>query len=75
MSEISLHINPLLRHRHILEKGCQQADFQLIELVEMKRFILQYNFEQLLIKNNLKINKITRNSIFSLLQEKPLNLW
>ena len=45
MSEISLHINSLLRHRHTLEEGCQQANLQLIELVEMRRFILQYNFE------------------------------
>ena len=29
-------------------RQAQQAGFQLIELVEMRRFILQYNFEQLL---------------------------
>ena len=28
----------MLRHRHTLEKGCQQADFPLIEPVEMSKF-------------------------------------
>ena len=33
-------------------RQAQQADLQLIELVEMRRFILQYNFEQLLKRLN-----------------------
>ena len=56
VSKFRLHIRSALRHRHALGKGCQQADLQLIEPVEMRRFILQLNFDYLLIIKCISVN-------------------
>ena len=39
----------MLRHRHTLGKGCQQADYPLIDPVEISRFIMQFISDHLLI--------------------------
>ena len=56
VSKFSLHISSVLRHRNTHEEGCQQPDLQLIELVEMRRFILQLNFDYLLIIKCISVN-------------------
>ena len=56
VSKFSLHIRLGLRHRHTLEERCQQPDLQLIELVEIRRFILQLNFDYLLIIKCISVN-------------------